>query len=169
MAAAEKLASDRLCILFIRHAHLLRVLCTPQIFCLDGQVDGIPRQLPLVSRNPALHTTRHHRDDLDIKRLQLHPQRVAVRVQGGFGAVVHAAKHIRHYTRQTANLQDRAFGLYEQRRECLTHAHHAKHIDLVGEAHLLEINVRGRHRVIPARVVDEVVELSSRTGRDFFF
>jgi len=131
VTTAEYLAHNGLCILFVGHTNLLRVLCASQVFRLDGQVDGVSGQLPVVSCNIALDTASHYSDDFDIERLQLDSERVAVRVQSGLCRVVHAAKDVGHDTSQTTDLDNGTLGLDQQRCKRLAHAHDTKDIDLV--------------------------------------
>lgn len=129
----------------------------PFILHTDRQIDRVLRERSIYSGDVTLDTTSDHGHHADIERRELDSQRVAVRVQSGFGCVVRRSEHVRHHTGQTAYLDDGTLRFDEQRREGLTHAHDGEDVDVERLLYLVEVEVESGDGIIATGVVDEVV------------
>lgn len=133
-----------------------------QILSLERQVNTLSLQLPHRPRNPTLDTTRNNIHNPDAKRRKLDSQRVAIRMQRSLGRIIRAAKHIRHDSRQTADLHDRATRSDHQRRKRSAHLHHREHIDVERRRHFVHVELHRWNSVVPSRAIDEVRQFAMR-------
>lgn len=127
----------------------------------DGHVVASWWQLPVGSRNVALHAARHDCDNAHAEGRQLDAQRVRVGVQGSFGGRVYGCEDVGHDASETSGLNDGALAFDQHRCEDLAEAHDGEDVCIECLLHLAHVDVGGSDSVVAASIVVEHMELAT--------
>ena len=108
--------------------------------------------------NVGLHTTGDNHNNVYPKRSEFHSQGLGVGVQSGFRGIVDAAKDIRHFRRDGADIDNRWRGRSrglggggdEEGRKSLSKGNDGEEVGIKGEARFYEGDVEGGNGIVAA-------------------